>query len=278
MYTFFIVNNYLLLYNYNGDNMKNRIIGAVILLGILVPLIMLGGLPFGVGATIIATFSYRELFNLFKKDRKIPLLIEIFSYISVIVVTLSFESIIEAIALSVILMLVPLLFYKEDEYNYNDGVNLLGYILFIGIAYHVLISARIASLEEFLYIPIISVLTDTFAYLAGTLFGKNKLIERISPNKTIEGSLVGLIVATSIGSVYYLFFVDPGASIVFVLISTFLLSIMAMIGDLVFSSVKRQCKIKDYSNIIPGHGGFLDRFDSIIFVALFYAIIRLILL
>ena len=134
------------------------------------------------------------------------------------------------------------------------------------------------SIWELLYLLTITILTDTFAYLGGKFFGKNKLLERISPNKTIEGSLTGLIVSTSIASVFYLYIINPGINVGIVILITFLLSIIAQVGDLVFSAIKREFDIKDYSNIIPGHGGMLDRFDSIAFVSLLYIIVRLLFL
>ena len=121
-------------------------------------------------------------------------------------------------------------------------------------------------------------MTDTFALLGGKFFGKNKLLERISPNKTIEGALIGTIVATSISSVFYLFIINPGINVGIIILISFVLSIIGQIGDLVFSAIKREFEIKDYSNLIPGHGGMLDRFDSIAFVSLFYIVIKLLFL
>ena len=124
----------------------------------------------------------------------------------------------------------------------------------------------------------ITILTDTFAYLGGKFFGKTKLLERVSPNKTIEGSLIGLIVSTSVASIFYLYIINPSANVGIVVLICFILSIVGQVGDLVFSSIKREFEIKDYSNIIPGHGGMFDRFDSIAFVSLFYIIIKLLFL
>ena len=258
--------------------MKDRIIGAVILLGILVPLIILGGLPFQIGVGIIAVFAFKELYNLFEKENKVPLLIEIFSYISIVMLTLSLDAFFPALALSIILLFIPIIFYKNNEYTYNKAISLFGIIIFVSVIFYNIINIRLASLEEFLYLPIITVASDTFAYLGGKLLGKNKLIERVSPNKTIEGSLIALVVSTSVASAYYLFFVDPGCNVLIVVISTFILSVISQLGDLVFSQIKREHNIKDYSNLIPGHGGLFDRFDSLAFVALFYIVIKLFIL
>ena len=258
--------------------MKDRLIGAIILLGILVPLIILGGLPFEIGVGVIAVFAFKELLNLYEKNNKIPLLIEIFSYISVVMITLSLDAFLPALALSIVLFFIPLIFFNKEEYNYNTGIGLFGIVLFTSLIFYNIINIRLASLEEFLYLPIITITSDTIAYIGGSLFGKNKLIERVSPNKTIEGSIMALIVSTSVASAYYLFFVDPGANVLIVVIASFLLSVISQLGDLVFSVIKRQNDVKDYSNLIPGHGGLFDRFDSLAFVTLFYAVIKILFL
>ena len=114
-------------------------------------------------------------------------------------------------------------------------------------------------------------LSDTGAYFAGRAFGQHKLAPVISPNKTIEGAVGGVLGAT-VGMVIYalvldLFFRDIQVSYVYAIIYGILGSLAAVFGDLCFSAVKRQAGIKDYSNLIPGHGGILDRFDSVILAA-----------
>ena len=258
--------------------MKMRLIGAAILLVVLVPLIILGDIPFELGVAVIAALSFRELIMLFKNKNKLPLVMEIFSYISVIVITLSLDSLLQAIALIIMVLFIPLIIYKKNEYSFNSVTSLFGIILFIGIIYHSIINVRLGSIWELLYLLSITILTDTFAYIGGRLLGKNKLLERISPNKTIEGSLIGTILATTISSIFYLFIINPGINVGIIILISFILSIIAQIGDLVFSAIKREFEIKDYSNLIPGHGGILDRFDSIAFVSLLYIVIKLLFL
>jgi phosphatidate cytidylyltransferase len=258
--------------------MKMRLIGAAILIVVLVPLLLLGGIPFEIGIAVISALSFRELLILFKNKNKIPLIMEIFSYIAVVVLTLSLDSILQALALIIMIFFIPLIIFKNKEYTFNSVTSLLGIIVFIGVIYHGIINVRISSIWEMLYLLSITILTDTFAYLGGKLFGRIKLIERISPNKTIEGSLTGLIVATSISSVFYLYIINPSVNVGIIILISFVLSIIGQIGDLVFSAIKRDFEIKDFSNIIPGHGGLLDRFDSIAFVSLFYIVIKLLFL
>jgi len=108
---------------------------------------------------------------------------------------------------------------------------------------------------------------DVFAFLIGKNFGKHKLIERVSPNKTIEGFLGGFIF-TFIGGYFvskYCMSLNPIHWFTIAII----VSVFGVLGDLIESMFKRQAKLKDSSNFIPGHGGFLDRLDSIIFATPF---------
>ena len=116
---------------------------------------------------------------------------------------------------------------------------------------------------------------DTFAYIVGKSIGKHKLIERISPKKTVEGFFGGMLFSVIAGiliSKYYI-----GGSMLIWTISPVIISIFSTLGDLIESKFKRIAGVKDSGNIMPGHGGILDRLDSIIFVApfvyLFYQIL-----
>ena len=116
-------------------------------------------------------------------------------------------------------------------------------------------------------------LADSGAYFAGTFFGKTKLCPNISPKKTVEG-LVGGVVCNGvlmilIGLVYD--FLLKGASLNYIMlfIAGMLCALIGLVGDLTASEIKRQCGIKDYGNVMPGHGGIMDRFDSVLLVAPF---------
>lgn len=109
--------------------------------------------------------------------------------------------------------------------------------------------------------------SDSFAYLIGKNFGKRKLLQRISPNKTIAGFIGGFI-ACVIASIIIAEYFTVLSLTQWIVISI-LISIFGVLGDLIESMFKRQAGIKDSSNLIPGHGGFLDRFDSVIFAAPF---------
>jgi phosphatidate cytidylyltransferase len=115
--------------------------------------------------------------------------------------------------------------------------------------------------------------TDTFAYFAGRLFGKHKLIPEISPKKTIEGSIGGIVFCV-IAMVLYGWIVVQitngavRANYWMLAVSGLFVSFVSQIGDLTMSAVKRTYGIKDYGKLFPGHGGVLDRFDSVLAVSI----------
>jgi phosphatidate cytidylyltransferase len=138
--------------------------------------------------------------------------------------------------------------------------------------------------RSFAYLYSIVLGTDTFAYLFGIKFGKHKLCPEISPKKTTEGALAGLIFGSLLGvGAVFLFKIGNPTSVketwIIILGSLFIsmvISVSVQIGDLVASKIKRTYEIKDFGKLFPGHGGVLDRFDSLIFSgAVFYIIVQL---
>lgn len=129
-----------------------------------------------------------------------------------------------------------------------------------------------------LFVMFCAWLTDTFAYFAGSFLGKHKLCPKISPKKTVEGAVGGVIGGILSSVILYavfenFVFEEPHKRYLEVIIVAAVLSVLGMLGDLTFSVLKRNCGIKDFSNLVPGHGGVMDRFDSEVFVLLgFYAI------
>ena len=260
--------------------MKKRLISAAVILCITVPLIYFGGSLFYVFSILISLMGLHEIINLFVKNK----FVKVFSYLSLLSIIISnlykvgFTNLLDYKLLCVILLLsaVVMLFdYKDSKFDVEKCFSLLGIVVFLGISFSIIIINRNIGLQYFVYLLLISCITDTFAHLIGSSIGMHK-INSISPNKSWEGALGGLIFGSIISSVYYLIFINSFNPFKIVFISMFL-SVMGQLGDLFFSLIKRHYGVKDYSNLIPGHGGILDRLDSIIFIMLASTIIITIL-
>ena len=261
--------------------MKTRIISAVVALAIIVPIIAYGGIAFDIGVLIIGMLALKEFLDIKSTRKKIPIFVSLIAYIFMVLIilmgiktentTVSFDY--RLLSSLFMAFLIPTVFYHERvTYSVTDAFYLIGGILFISISVSLFAFVRKMGIETFAFILIIPMITDTFAYIGGNLIGKDKLIESISPNKTIQGMIIGTFMGTFIGSIYYHTIVDPIFDKVKLVLICAFLSLLGQFGDLVFSAIKRYFGKKDFSNLIPGHGGILDRLDSIIFTLLGFII------
>ena len=195
------------------------------------------------------------------------------------------------------------------DFNGEDVGKALTIINYVGLGAASIVILRFLGVRFIVYLLLITSATDIFAYIFGMKYGKHKLAPHISPKKSWEGAIAGTIFATIIASSFALFygsvfypgtwignFVNSGGeqtlldnfstlgennplwvqALVIVPV-TFLGSIFAQIGDLVASRLKRTYNIKDFGTILPGHGGLLDRFDSVLFVAMFLTAVFLLI-
>ena len=252
--------------------MKDRILGAIILLAILIGSLILGKIAFSIAMLVVAILGYKELFEIkFSHEKNNISVMKLIGYINLVLMCLNeflFKLDIELVTTIAILSItIPIILYNNSEkYNINDAFFLLGCVLFLGYSFRTIIYTARMDIYQCILIFLIAFTTDTYAYIGGNLIGKHKLTD-ISPKKTIEGTIIGTIMGTIIGSVYFNLAIG-GHDLWNIVMICLMLTIFSEIGDLVFSSIKRYFNKKDYSNIIIGHGGILDRFDSVIFVAL----------
>ena len=130
----------------------------------------------------------------------------------------------------------------------------------------------------YLLVFICAWMTDTFAYFTGRVLGKHKLIPAVSPKKTVEGAIGGVVFCIGgvllYGFILEKFFVSEGqANYIVLAVSALFMSVISQVGDLIMSVIKRHYGIKDYGKLLPGHGGILDRFDSVMAVSIMLAFI-----
>lgn len=239
---------------------------------------------------IVAVFEFSSLLKI-KKILPIGLaFLTFFGYCYTLLANLTisktYETIFLLITLYVSIRAIFFLFndLKTELTIFNKVDFLIGYIIF-----PFLILAKIPFSDNNKYDPkiitgifIIIWTNDTFAYIVGKSIGKNKLLERISPKKTIEGFIGGVAFAIIAGLLISKYFVQPtenftNKSALIWMTTALLIGVFGTIGDLIESKFKRIAGVKDSGKIMPGHGGILDRLDSVIFVApfiyLFYQII-----
>lgn len=258
--------------------MKQRIISALVALIIVIPLIIIGSYPYYVGIAIISLIGYHEIIKVREKEKKINNYVKILTGISYLFIVLSscvnnntFNIDYRLFILDLFVCLLPLIVLDRKEYDAEDALVLVSITMFLGISFNFLITIRNMDLLYLIYTVLITIMSDTFAHFFGTRIGKRKLAPNVSPNKTVEGMVGGVTFGTFIGSMFFLTFINTNANVFYVVIISMALSIIAEFGDLVFSAIKRRYGVKDYGKIMPGHGGVLDRLDSILFTVLAFS-------
>ena len=252
--------------------MKQRTISAVILLVIMVGSILIDSKLFGILMLLCSIIGFKEFFDIRYngKNKKLNL-IKLIGGLCVLFVAMNntfYKLNLNIVVLFPLLIIsLPIVFYNDSKlYNITDALYNLGIVYFLGFSFGNIIYMADTSLIKCIFIFIIAFITDTYAYIGGCLIGRHKLTS-INTKKTIEGSVIGTLMGTLVGSVYYYNLVS-GVTIFETIILCLFLTVLSEIGDLFFSSIKRYFDKKDYSNLIPGHGGILDRFDSVIYVSL----------
>lgn len=252
--------------------MKTRVITAIVALAIFIPLIIIGHLPLTIAAIALGIIAMSEI--LIMKKMFLTSFPAIMSYLGVAIIIMPKQWLgflpdhftkLTTFYLMVMLILLNTVIHKV-RFSFDDaGVIVLG-MLYIGMGFNCFVAARAINFQTLLYGMLIVWLTDSGAYIFGRAFGKHKLAPRVSPNKTWEGSICGTLFATVILAVY-LYFIPVGyRSWILMVVMTILLSILGQFGDLVESALKRYYGVKDSGKILPGHGGILDRFDSMLLV------------
>ena len=174
---------------------------------------------------------------------------------------------------TILLILFAKVIFTNMKTNFKDiAYTFFGMAYVIGLITFIALLRGLDNGRVLVWFAIIAAWgTDTCAYLIGMRFGKHKL-SKISPKKSVEGAIGGIVGAVVIVLLYTLAMnkiYSLGYSYLYVTFATIILSVIGQIGDFAASSIKRYVDVKDYSNLIPGHGGMLDRIDSLMFIAPF---------
>lgn len=174
-----------------------------------------------------------------------------------------------AMALSVgfVLLMTVIILAKHDDFSFAKICACVGMPIVLSFAFAMLASVALMEGAAVLLVLlfICSCVCDMGAYFVGVTIGKHKLCPAISPNKTIEGAIGGIVSSLVIAAIALVCF-DMVSHILIILPLVIVLCITGMLGDLFASSIKRSAGIKDFGNLIPGHGGVIDRLDSILFI------------
>ena len=253
------------LVRFKETKMLKRTISAIIALPLLFLVLINGGLFLYIAAFALSMIGQFEFYKAFGKRHDT---VVILGYVMTVLwymglyfdLPKSYETFI--ISLYLFSLLSHMVFSNKTEVLYEEMIGFIGFFYVSFTISHIILIAEYQR-AFFLWYPfILAFSADTFAYLTGKLIGKRKLIPSVSPNKTIEGAVGGILLCTILSGVYaYVVFPEftPYAILLGLIGAP-----LSIIGDLIASRIKRITKIKDFGKIMPGHGGVLDRFDSLI--------------
>ena len=262
--------------------MLTRVLTGLVALCVLIPVLIFSSTPvLPVGIAVVAVICLYEIFKCVGMEKKAAIVIPpyIFALVSPFLIRymenrVHFAMIAFLAGALYLLYLFPLVIWSHGRLSFSHVLTTYALTVYILAALLSILYIRdFQASGKYIYLLIFigAWTTDVFAYFTGFLFGKHKLIEDVSPKKTVEGSIGGILFCALgfalLGIVVDLWF-EQNANILFLVISGVIVSIISQIGDLIMSVIKRHYGIKDYGKIFPGHGGMLDRFDSILAVAL----------
>lgn len=250
--------------------MKTRVLSGLIMLPLLVIIILNGWVLFA-GCFVLGLMACYEFFRGFKElDIKPCYPIAACSMTLLYLLGMLIQlHVIEGTQWIMFWMFATVLacllyLFSIEKRRLEDAMVTITGIFYVGFFCYHIAALGMTELNILVWLVVITAFgTDICAYFAGVTMGKHKLCPKISPKKTWEGAIGGILGSMILSGLFGFFFAKP--MIVHCLIIGFAASIVSMFGDLTASIFKRKMGIKDYGNLIPGHGGILDRFDSVLF-------------
>jgi len=254
---------------------KQRVISAAVGLVIFLPAVIFGGLAIQLLGTLMGIIGVYELFKM--RNLELRSLEGVLSVIGVIFLIFPFEKYISVLPddshwvlfFVVVLFFLGMVVFSNNTYTFEDAGFPILTTLYVGVGFQYFVAARESGLKVLLFALFIIWATDIGAYMIGRKYGSRKLAPTISPNKTVEGFIGGILCAVIVAMIYLFLFEAQETfhlPFIYIVLMTVVFSVFGQFGDLVESSIKRYYGVKDSGNIMPGHGGILDRFDSLLFV------------
>ena len=249
--------------------MRQRVKTSIVLAVLIIPAVLFGGWSYNIIIGAVALIGTMELLQMANIDTKsLPSIATYIGTLSIVYYHMIASYIPEQLSdgiipvFAVLLLLISTVIVPSFNFT-KAGISALtmGYV---GVGSQAAIIIRQEDLAIFVFILLVIVSTDIGAYFIGSKIGKRKLAPLLSPNKSVEGSIGGIVLALLTTSIYLNFITLPYSYIIMLLIAI-ILSITGQFGDLLESAFKRHFGVKDSGTILPGHGGILDRFDSILF-------------
>lgn len=246
--------------------MKTRVLSGLIMLPLLL-ILYLGGPVLKAACFIIGIMGVREFYNGFKamniKPNYVVAVIMAAGLYLINIFSVKYEWYMLWFFISVLVSLLYL--FNIEHRKLEDAMaTITGIFYVVFFSFHVTLVGDTGIYSNLVWLIVITAFgTDIMAYFTGYLLGKHKLCPKISPKKTIEGSIGGILGSVILSGLFGYFFMPD--LLVHCLVIGVLGGIVSQFGDLTASIFKRKMGIKDYGNLIPGHGGILDRFDSVLF-------------
>lgn len=251
--------------------MRTRIITAIVSLAVFLAVLYAGAVTLRIAIGIVILIMLHELYSAITSS--VPLKVTGMLSGIVLMAGIYFDSMFKPAIAVLIMLFMIIMVFQHEKVSYREV--LASAMLTV---YVVLFMSYIPLLREerglgyMAFIFLIAWGSDTAAYFCGTFFGKHKLIPKVSPKKTVEGS-AGAVVCSALICMLYVFLwgkvYGVGESTYSYLMAALLGAVgsaVSQLGDLTASAIKRDAGIKDYGKIFPGHGGFMDRFDSVLFI------------
>lgn len=246
-------------------DLKMRVISAVVFVAVMLLFLYLGNTWYDLLLFVLSLIAIYELKRCFSKiDINVSIVVSI-AAAAFVFLSKRLPYINVAVLIPIVFMLILIYWVLSPKVKFNDALMTIFVVIYSPVLFSLLNKVDNVYCKYLFYI--IPYSCDTFAYFTGCLFGKHKFFPSVSPKKTVEGVIGGIVFSVLITTIFCKVFID--ASILRVVVMAVICSIVSVLSDLISSKIKRVAGIKDFGNIMPGHGGILDRFDSVLGTAPF---------